>query len=565
MFDPTTITAAISVSLSVLSLISSTISTLMRQKDEIVQCRTRLNAYIYQLQDQRRHLTRWRYLWYVEHGLAHGLYIHCWGAQGYSEIQRRLMDIQDLIKSIEVHLKLSKQLSSTEYRQWNEVVKNLSAPEPGLLERVAFALVKNTKLKEELDRLKTLVEGLDIYSRGLLREQQNSDPEKNVTREELKTLANAFTLQKGLSKFATDLFTFHSDSNQVHEWDLELRLPDEDGDAAMHEITDIASLSIDFLLQCKCLGEIDMARRFRVEYRTKYHSQDNDPPWMAGAYMIDQIRSCSSGPHFHGNFEFDEPCRSLEHPHAQDRSLKMIFGEGKAPGTKRRVFDHDRISIALALVNWVILLYNTPWTSAPCTCKIRRIQLQNSEERYVFVSRLDTHSGPPCFGEDLSDRKLVSLGIALAELALATSLTVSKGNEEVIFFKNDKKISRAEILQDLKRSNGRLGITEAVQYCLNTSEMPGDIRAERLLEYAENILEPSVSCTSKLLLQLTLVSAFEINSPAQKNVIAASSGEEGSSLRKNDSEMRIQTIPSGNTHSLTIMHTLLPSFEELAS
>ena len=520
MIDPITITAAIGFSLSVLSFISSTLPTLVRQKDEIVQCRTRLNTYIYRLRDHQMHMTAWRYVWYGEHGFADELYIHCWGEAGYSEMQSRLMQIRDLITSLEVHLKLPdehEQLSSTAYRQWSEVVENFkmkrhqSATRPGLLERVAFALVKNTKLQEKLDRLKTLVEGLDTYSRRLLRVQQKSDPEKNVTSEELQTLENAYTLDKELSKFATDLFTFRRDSNQVHEWDLELRLPDADGDAALPEITDIASLSIDFLLQFKLVGEIDMARRFRVEYRTRYHSQDNIPPWMAGEYIIDQIRSCSSGPHFQGNFEFDTPCRSLEHPHTQDRSLKMIFGEGEARGIMRKAFDHDRISIALALVNWVILLYNTPWTSAPCTCKIRRIQLQNLEERYVFVSKLDTHSGP-CFDEDLSERKLVLLGIALAELALATSLTVSNGNQEIIFSKNDKIISRAEILQDLRRSKGRIGITEAVGYCLNTSEAPGDIRAERLREYAENILEPSVFCTSELFLRLTLVSAFEITS-----------------------------------------------------
>lgn len=523
MFDPMTITAAIGFSLSVLSFISSTLPTLIRHKDEIVQCRTRLETYIYRLRDHQMYMIGWRYIWYGEHGFADELYIHCWGEAGYSEMQSRLKHIRDLIKSLEAHLKLSdehQQLSPTEHRRWSEIFENIkmnrhqNATRPGSLDRVAFALVKNTKLQEELDRLKTLVEGLHTYSRRLLRDQQKFNPEKDVTNEELQKLDSAFTLEKGLSKFATDLFTFHSDTDQVHEWDLELRLPDADGDAALPEITDIATLSIDFLLQCKCPCEIDMARRFRVEYRTRHHSQGNDPPWLAGKSMIDQFRSCSSGPYFYGNFEFDEPCHSLENPYTQDRSLKILFGEGEACGITRKAFDHDRISIALALVNWVILLYNTPWTSAPCTCKLRRVQLQSSQERYVFVSKLDTHSGPVCFDEDLSNRKLVLLGTALAELALATSLTVSGEKEEIFFTKNDKKLSRAEILQDLRRLRGPIGITEAVRYCLNTSETPGDIRAERLREYAENILEPSVSCTSKLFLKLTLFLAFEITSPS---------------------------------------------------
>lgn len=564
MFDPMTITAAIGFSLSVLSFISTTLSTLIRQRDKIVRCRNVLNRYIYRLRDHLLYMKGWRYTWYGEHGFADELYIHCWGEAGYSEMKGRLMEIRDLTESLKAHLKLSnehEQLSPTEYRQWSGIFENLemepdrTPTQPGSLERVAFALVNNAKIEEKLDQLKTLVEGIATCSGRLLRDQQKSNPEKNVTNEELRTLDNAFTLEKGLSKFATDLFKFHSDLNQVHEWNLELRLPDADGDAALPEIKDIATLSIDFLLQCKCLCKFDMARRFRVEYRTNNHSQGNDPPSLAGKSMIDQIRNCSSGPHFHEEFEFDIPYRSLEHPfYTQDRSLKTILREGEARGIMRKAFDHDRASIALALVNWVILLYNTPWTSAPCTCKIRPMQPQSLQERYVFVSELDTHSGPACFGEDLRNRKLVLLGTALAELALETSLTVSGGDEEVIFSKNDKRLSRAEILQDVLRLRGPIGITEAVRYCLNTSETPGDIRAERLREYAENILEPSVSCTSKLFLQLTLALAFEITSPSQKNIFAASPGE-GSSFTKNNSDVRIRTIPSGNTHRLSISFT----------
>ena len=180
----------------------------------------------------------------------------------------------------------------------------------------------------------------------------------------------------------------------------------------------------------------------------------------------------------------------------------------------RKASDFDRISIALALVNRVILLWNTPWTFAPYTCRIRRVQLQSLQERYVFVSRLDAHCGPACFSEDLINRKLFLLGTALAELVLASNLVFSgTTDDQIVFSMDDRTISRAEFLQDLGRSARPLGIVEAVRNCFNNSDSSGNIRAERLREYARNILEPSVSLMFGMALpQLTLTLEFEVTS-----------------------------------------------------
>ena len=501
MFDPLSITASIAFSLAVLSFVSSTLPTMIGKTSEVAKCRARLNRYIYQLRDRQMGITAWRYIWYGDYGFTDELYVHCWGQAGYREMQGRLMNIRDLIASLEARLKLCNEhgrhvsLSQIEQQEWNGILENLkinpceSAARPRFLERIGFALGTNAKIQEELESLKTLIEGLDTFSRRLLRHQQEGNPETKVTNQELQKLDEAVTLEQGLSSFATDLFTFHSGLKGVHEWDLELRTPDVDGDAALPDLRNTASVNIDFLLQCKCLCEFDMARRFRVEYRTTHHSQDNDLSSLVGESMIDRLRNCSSESQFHGSL--DKQWRILEHPYMQDRPSKELFGEEAQSGIVRKALELERLSIALALVNWVILLWNTPWTFAPCTCKIRRVRLQSLQERYVFVSKLDNHCGPACFSEDLSSRKLTLLGIALAELALATSLVVTAGaDDEVVFSRNGRIISRAEFLQNLGRSSRPIGITEAVKYCLNTSETSENIRAERLQEYAENILEP---------------------------------------------------------------------------
>lgn len=511
MFDPLSITASIGFSLAVLSFVSSILPTLIERTSEVAKCRARLKRYFYQLQDHQMGIIKWRYIWYGVHGFPDELYIHCWGHAGYREMHGRLMNIRDLIASLEARLKLCNEhgrhvsLSQFEQQEWNGILENLkinscgSAARPRFLERIGFALATNAKIQEELESLKTLIEGLGTFSQRLLRDQQEANPETKVTNQELQKLDEAVTLEQGLSSFATDLFTFHSGLKGDHEWDLELRTPDVDGDAALPDIRDTATVNIDFLLQCKCLCKFDMARRFRVEYRTRHHSQVNDLSSLVGESMIDRLRNCSSEPQFHGNL--DKQWRILEHPYMQDRPSKELFGEETQSAIVRKALELERLSIALALVNWVILLWNTPWTFAPCNCKIRRVRLQSLQERYVFVSRLDTHCGPACFSEDLSSRKLTLLGIALAELALATSLVVTAGaHDEVVFSMNGRIISRAEFLQNLRRSTRPIGITEAVKYCLNTSDTSENIRAERLQEYAENILEPSVSCPNKFCL-----------------------------------------------------------------
>lgn len=117
--------------------------------------------------------TAWRYIWYGDYGFTDELYIHCWGRAGYHEMQRRLMEIRDLIVSLESCLKLSDEhgrhvsLSQTDQQEWNRILETLkmkpheSATRPRFLERIGFALQTNAKLQEELDSLKTLVEGLD--------------------------------------------------------------------------------------------------------------------------------------------------------------------------------------------------------------------------------------------------------------------------------------------------------------------------------------------------------------------------------------------------------------------
>lgn len=311
MLDPVTTTASFGFGLAVLSFVSGTLTTLIRQQSEVAQCRTRLNRYIYQLRDREMGMISWRFTWYGEHGFTDELYIHCWGQAGYLEMQNRLMAIRDLIVSLEARLKLSDEhgrqasLSQTEQQEWNHILENLeinpheSAARPRFLERIGFALATNAKLQQELDCLKKLIEGLETYSRQLLRHQQKANPETRVTNQELRTLEDIVTLEQGLSSFATDLFTFNCELELVHEWYLELRLPDADGDAALPELQDTATLNIDFLLQCKCLCELDMAQRFRVAYRTRYHSQVNDPSSLVGESMIDQIRNCSSEPQLH--------------------------------------------------------------------------------------------------------------------------------------------------------------------------------------------------------------------------------------------------------------------------
>ena len=499
MIEPLGVTGGIGFGLGVLSFLSSTVSTIIRQGSEAKGCNPRLKAYRHQLQGCQRKLEIWKSIWYPDQDLPEESYTYCWGVDGYRDIRDQFLTIIELIVSIKRHLKLVeddgkhiKSLSGPELRDWEGLLRQLEhnprhqPSSRGYLGKIAFAMADNSRLAEELSRLTTLTEDFVSGCVTTLRLQQGIQIDQAISAEEVTQLENTRVLSESLSKFAIDLHA----ARGSYEWGLELRVPDCDGDAAQND--NPARVSIDFLIQEWCVCKRWKGRRFRVHFHTPHSTNFNRSPMHIAQELLGELKNCTAT----ATLQSHRPqFRVSEDPRRRDRPVRqMIAKENGCPAT-RKANEEQRAVAALGLVNWVCLLWKTPWTATPCLCKIYSTELDDSRGPYVLQSSCSTHTEPDCLTtDDVNDgNKLFLLGRILAELISAKPLGITKGqNEQLCFIKNGETATKEQLLQDLIRDirpRGN-GMIQAIRYCLLTKDRGPDERGERIREHATNIIQP---------------------------------------------------------------------------
>ena len=184
-----------------------------------------------------------------------------------------------------------------------------------------------------------------------------------------------------------------------------------------------------------------------------------------------------------------------EDPKRRDRPVRQTIAKEDGCTASRKANEEEIIMAALGLVNWICLLWKTPWTTAPCLCKVYSNVLEDSRGPYILQSSCSTHTEPHCLIiDDVKDgNKLFLLGRMLAEMVSAKPLGITKGqNEQLCFIKNRETATKEQLLQDLSRDirpRGN-GIIRAIRYCLLTKDWGSDERGERIREYATNIIQP---------------------------------------------------------------------------
>jgi hypothetical protein len=497
MIDPMTITASISFGLGIISFLSSSLSTLVRQESEFRKCKLLLETYSIQLKDRQRDLLAWRYIWYGDHGYSEDTYYYCWG-EAYEEIKARFEAINELMGNVATHLGFRPEkggflnLSKEEEQDWIRIlhcIKEEPWQQPtvkGFVGKLAFTISTNSKLRDELALLKTLTDDLCTQCRLIFRLRQGHEIDKNPTAAELQRLDKSRALSQGLAKFANDLYSFHIQHGQDREWDLELRLPDSDGDAAQLDLP--ASISIDFLLQCKCHCESWTAQRFRVLYYTQFSSKSNREPCDIGEGILQLLEDCQKT---HVKTQKERQFEILEAPRSQGLRTREILRSAGEHTLQRKALEIEMLAISLSLVNWAFLLWNTSWMPVPCTCRLRRTILRGSTITYVMQSCLEEHLYPRCFNIGDDKHKLLALGCVLAELSLGAPISIdTTDDQQISFLLSEERLSKADLLQKVRRSSGNIGIFQSIRYCFNHENADLTTKLEQLHEHAENILKP---------------------------------------------------------------------------
>ena len=497
MIEPFGVIGAISFGLGLISFLSSTVSTLARQKNEARQCGDRLKAYSFQLRSIQLDLMNWKMIWYGDKGFSEEAYIYCWGVDGYIDIKERFLAISELTAMIKRHLIYGHEGArhgptsnfEGDYSEWAKLVRQLEIGPLHkrlplhFLERIAFAVFKNSKLDEEITRLKHLTEDFISCCLKTLRQRQGIYIDKPLIREELVHLEDTRDFSEGLSNFATGLYV-HGVPNS-YEWSLELRAPDSDSDATQTD--NPASISMDFLVEGWCICELWTAARFRIQYHTQHSTGLNASPTFIGLEMQRQLESCT------GTKKPEAQVQQLtvqDDPISKGPSIRRQITKMNWYSVDRKAHERDRMLAALGLVNWVCQLWKTPWISAPCLCRIFPTGLQDARGPHVLRSSCSGHTEPPCFDADIAENshKLFLLGRMLAELASAKPLGIMRSRTgQLLFVKDGKTATKEELLQDLRRV-GNVGILEAIRYCLLTEDRGTNERAEKLREHAQNII-----------------------------------------------------------------------------
>ena len=500
MIEPLSVIGGLGFSLAVISFLSNTVSTLVRQKHEFQQCEDRLKAYSTQIQSIQLDMLSWQSLWYGDQAFPEEAYIYFWGLDGYEGMKHRFQLIEHLIVSIKKHLTYDQKRSSragdklppADQLHWNSLISELELkPRPALshrsyLGRIAFAISKNSELEEEMTRLRRLTEDLISWCLITFRQRQRVCIDMSLTREEVARIQDTRVLSEGLTDFAKSLFC----AQKPYEWGLELRVPDCDGDAT--QTYNPASISMDFLIQGLCRCDRWTAGRFRIQYHTKHSTKTNGLPMHIKEEIRDQLESCT------GTTKLQicpQQVVVLEEPEMTGRPIRRLLTDKKWYSTKREAPEEERMMAALGLVNWVCLLWYTSWTSIPCLCRIHPIEVENKRRKFVLESYSNPHTESMCLRAAMSDirHKLFSLGRILAELTLSKPLGIVEGqNGHLLFIKDGEIVTKEEILQDLRRRRHvrDIGISHAIHYCLLTEDRGINERVERVREHAANIVQP---------------------------------------------------------------------------
>jgi hypothetical protein len=369
-------------------------------------------------------------------------------------------------------------LSETDLEQWRHVAETVerggvvgSKDSSDWRYRICFALYENAALETAVESLKTAVDQLFAFSTSTFWElRDETNLKKDLDVDLLERLSKLKRRVDDWSNFMHKLHYTHTD------WALALRLPDPQG--SPESLTTDSDMEINFVsercvLQGHFWGDI---------YTVRYPKDSTDP--------INHTKPTISG-------EVSNSYASgVAVPTTKAISFRYILNEisqSIIEHQKRLLFATrlERAEGALGLVNWVILLWNTPWIPELCTCAIRSTFYTDNTCHFTLHWKDIVHVHPPCAITEWQGRKYFHLGVALTELAIGVPLRL-RGEADTAEFRLDPEL---EFPLHLLRHVGRRTshrYREAVEYCFRMDEKrkTNGFQPENIEKDANKILNP---------------------------------------------------------------------------
>ena len=503
MFEPFSALAVLGFAAGTLGFIVSTISKIDEKFQDVQEYEKRLRSFKWQLEDVYMELRVWHSIWVGRKAFPLQTYIHFWGLDGMANIDSRVKGITELSNEIKRLLRhpvtneTGFSLRGSEIEDWHQLIgddtaKVLSSPcstheKAGLVRKVAFTLFHNATLLEKISRLKTHVNGLREFTQSTFRLRQWSDHSR-VTASELHHISDLNNFIDRISSTGRSLYGSRSPLSRF-EWTVEIGSPDPKH--ALHLWTEVDAVHVDFMVRETALHVQTKASRVRVRVDKLSTLPDRIVPLVV--QRVDDVALCYGQRETHSKYDcfFD----MLEKPTRRSRPLRKLITEGVFSGKNRKSFEVERADLVYGLGHWMVLLWNTPWSSDLCTCGIRYIHLLDARTRHSFLPcpKRGSHCFPECHPSKLAENRSELLGVALSEIALALPISVIPNQEENDYLvDNEELASRKRLLSMLRERFGRNTITKAVSYCLDPhqSNKESYLRPDHFEQYCENVVRP---------------------------------------------------------------------------
>ncbi|KAK0628302.1 hypothetical protein B0T17DRAFT_149874 [Bombardia bombarda] len=383
-------------------------------------------------------------------------YIYFWGVDGYRHVRDRLTEIINQVDEIGRGLYANVDVEQPErrfdmtehdWRQWHaglkERVDNFE-PNAGWTKKLGMALGDLMILDGRSSRLKRLTEQLLSLSKAKLQERGFRTIKGEITD---AALARILDHKNWVTEYSNVLTKLHSQSlSEWGTWSLVLRAPDPEGNVSSNNQENSFLVEFDSCPE-QSGGDTDTGI---VKFRP--HSACRFPD------LVEWYAAEVAGNHVLRDMPQSRNTTTLFNWfHHQVQSLSNL----------------DFVETALALANWTVLLWQTPWTNGICTCQIRFVKVAHQDTSDDGTTDVATFTAAIYCAKDpdrthIPGRKALSLAISLTELAIKQPLILNQEIRGRTTFSvgglGNKTFTQEELLGRISATKGA-AFRRAVEYC----------------------------------------------------------------------------------------------------
>ncbi|KAH8904812.1 hypothetical protein BR93DRAFT_930238 [Coniochaeta sp. PMI_546] len=477
VFDPLSIIGYVGTAAGLVGFLVSTVTRLEQYKRDFQGAASKLRWYEIRLTSIDGELTAWGRLWCG--GYSEDDYEYFWTPGGFASVRDIMSLIHHEINEIGLLIyrcgmegddKLTDDCTDQDWGRWKlhlahlRRIQNTYSPRTDLISRIFFSSFRGANLEERLTRLEKMVSLLKTDSQRMLLDIQFRPTASHTVNGDV--LQRVMDRKDWLDEHEAILARLYTLSERWGDWSLVLRLPDEQGRAS--SIDDGNGIKVEFDVQSTSKSGQRMRELGIIEFYPSRFARDNPAitVWYQQMTRVAKLRLPTREDYFVARFTL----------------LRR-----REPDLRRRLAE-----AAIGLVNWTMLLWNTPWTEGICSCRLRFIRYQQDNDADITVATFAATTTCMKTAQVHVSNKSLSMGISLAELALRQQVIVHLDESGRLRFSLDgKAVTETELLDRVKMKNGP-GYRSAVWYCFKHSKELAcgeGFRPHDIIAFEENVIK----------------------------------------------------------------------------